>query len=114
MDLTNLGGVRDADISSPFSLPSQGVEVVWNHNLRWRGVAVDRFEGLAAPTRITGNFTLVLFEDKIAFPYGAPAETFDGKRVDHIVSGRAIGWGLADKYLPPYARHALTGWLADY
>jgi hypothetical protein len=80
VDLTNFGGVTDADISSPFPIPSQGVEVVWNHNLRWRGVAVDRFEGLAAPTRITGNFSLVLFEDKIAFPYGAPAETFDDKR----------------------------------
>jgi hypothetical protein len=80
VDLSNLGGVKNADISSPFPIPSQGVEVVWNHNLRWRGVAVERFEGMAAPTRITGNFSLIVFEDKIAFPYGAPKETFDGKR----------------------------------
>lgn len=79
LDLDNLGGVINADISSPFPLPTRGVEVVWNHNLRWRGIAVDRFEGLAAPTRITGNFNLVLFEDKIAFPYGSPEGVFEEK-----------------------------------
>ena len=80
VDLDEFGGVKDADISSPFPIPSQGVEVVWNHNLRWRGIAVDRFEGLAAPTRITGNFSLVVFEDKIAFPYAAPVKNFVSKR----------------------------------
>jgi hypothetical protein len=80
VDLSNLGGVKNANISSPFPIPSKGVEVIWNHNLRWRGVAVERFEGLAAPTRILGNFNLIVFEDKIAFPYGAPAEAFKDKR----------------------------------
>jgi hypothetical protein len=80
VDMSNLGGVVDADISSPFPVPSQGVEVIWNHNLRWRGVAVDRYEGLAAPTRGTGNFSLIVFEDQVAFPFGAPAEAFAKKR----------------------------------
>ena len=80
VDLDDLGGVTDADISSPFPIPTQGAEVVWNHNLRWRGISVERFEGLAAPTRITGNFSLIVFEDNIAFPYGSPAEAFGDKR----------------------------------
>ena len=68
VDLEELGGVKGADISSAFPIPSQGVEVVWNHNLRWRGIAVDRYDGLAAPTRITGNFSLVVFEERLPFP----------------------------------------------
>ncbi len=80
VDTRNLGGVEDADISSPFPIPSQGVEVIWNHNLRWRGVAVDRYDGLAAPTRNTSNFSLIVYEDQIAFPFGAPTKAFADKR----------------------------------
>lgn len=79
LDTTNLGGVTGAQISSPFPQPTQGLEVIWNHNLRWRGQSVERFEGLAAPTRIIGNFSLILFEEKIAFPYGTLPEYFEGK-----------------------------------
>jgi len=45
------GGVEDAAVSSPFPIPKSGVEVIWNHNLRWRGVYVRRANGLAAVTR---------------------------------------------------------------
>ncbi len=80
VDTTNLGGVANADISSPFPIPSQGVEVIWNHNLRWRGVAVDRYQGLAATTRGRSNFSLIVFEEHIAFPYGASPGSFAEKR----------------------------------
>lgn len=80
VNTSNLGGVEDADISSPFPIPSQGVEVIWNHNLRWRGVAVDRYDGQAAPTRNNGHFSLIVFEDQIAFPFGAPPKAFGDKR----------------------------------
>jgi hypothetical protein len=80
VDTNNLGGVVDADISSPFPIPSQGVEVIWNHNLRWRGIAVDRYDGQAAPTRNNGYFSLIVFEDQIAFPFGAPPKAFGDKR----------------------------------
>ena len=81
VDLGGSGGVREAKISSPFPIPAQGVEVVWNHNLRWRGVAVNRYEGQASPTRGLGKYTLVVFEDQLAFPYGAPAseQVYGGK-----------------------------------
>ncbi len=80
VDTSNLGGVEDADISSPFPIPSQGVEVIWNHNLRWRGIAVDRYDGQAAPTRNNGHFSLIVLEDQIAFPFGAPPKAFGDKR----------------------------------
>jgi hypothetical protein len=38
----------------------------------------------------------------------------DGKQVGYIIGGRAMAWGLADKFLPPFGRHAVTKWLADY
>ena len=67
-----LGGVAGADIASPFPLPQQGVELIWNHTLRWRGIRVSRTNGQAAITRLFGNYRLVLFKEEIAFPYGDP------------------------------------------
>jgi len=68
------GGVVGANVSSPFPIPSSGVEVVWNHNLRWRGIRVSRSFGQAAVTR-KGRYTVTLALQDWAFPYGAPAGT---------------------------------------
>jgi len=68
------GGVEDAKISSPFPIPKSGVEVIWNHNLRWRGVYVRRMNGLAPVTR-RGNFQIVLSAQEIGIPYGSPRDT---------------------------------------
>jgi short-subunit dehydrogenase len=38
----------------------------------------------------------------------------DGKQASYLITGKATAWGLADKYLPPFGRHALTEWLTDY
>lgn len=48
--------------------------MVWNHNLRWRGIRVQRALARAAVTR-SGRYTLVLGEADIGFPYGALEET---------------------------------------
>jgi hypothetical protein len=45
------GGVENSRLTSPFPLPKQGVEVIWNHNLRWRGIHIDRIDGMAPVTR---------------------------------------------------------------
>jgi hypothetical protein len=68
------GGVENAKISSPFPIPKAGVEVIWNHNLRWRGIYVRRSDGLAAVTR-RGNYQVVLSAQEIGFPYGSPRDT---------------------------------------
>jgi len=68
------GGVVGANVSSPFPIPQSGVEVVWNHNLRWRGIRISRSFGQAAVTR-KGRYTVTLALQEWAFPYGAPPGT---------------------------------------
>ena len=68
------GGVLGANVSSPFPIPQSGVEVVWNHNLRWRGIRVSRSFGQAAVTR-KGRYNVTLALQEWAFPYGAPPGT---------------------------------------
>jgi len=67
--LAGRGGVRESRIGSPFPIPRSGVEVVWNHNLRWRGVRCQRAQGTAAVTR-RGNYRVILQLQEIGFPYG--------------------------------------------
>lgn len=50
----------------PFPIPQSGVEVVWNHIMRYRGGSVQRLIGQAAP-QANGSFTMVMFQDKFAF-----------------------------------------------
>jgi hypothetical protein len=68
------GGVRNAQVSSPFPIPRTGVELIWNHNLRWRGIRVQNSNGRAAVTQ-KGRYTLVLQERDIGFPYGISGST---------------------------------------
>ena len=66
------GGVSGANVSSPFPVPASGVEAVWNHDLRWRGIRIRRSFGQAAVTR-RGHYTVTLALQDFAFPYAAPA-----------------------------------------
>lgn len=66
-----LGGVRNTIVASPFPIPGSGVEVVWNHNLRWRGIHIIRPTALAAVTR-RGNYTLMQIQEEWAAPYAIP------------------------------------------
>ncbi len=68
------GGVVGANVSSPFPIPQSGVEVVWNHNLRWRGIRLSRSFGQAAVTR-KGRYNVILALQDWAFPYAAPPGT---------------------------------------
>jgi hypothetical protein len=61
-------GVIGVTAGIPFPLPETGVEVIWNHILRWRGNAFDRNFGLAPLTR-SGDFTMVEFNEKGDFRY---------------------------------------------
>ncbi|HTK98182.1 MAG TPA: DUF1329 domain-containing protein [Pseudomonadales bacterium] len=76
--LDGKGGVSDARVGSPFRLPKNGLEAIWNHNLRWRGLRVERSEGSAAVTP-KGRYTLVLSIQQFAFPYDVPGDKVDWK-----------------------------------
>jgi len=61
-------GISGSVIGIPFPLPKNGLEVIWNHLTRYRGVAASRFISQAAPQR-NGSYTLVDFEDEFLFNY---------------------------------------------
>jgi len=61
-------GVTGAVNGVPFPIPRSGLEVIWNHILRWRADTVARQIAQAAPTR-GGAYSLIQFEDEIDFSY---------------------------------------------
>jgi hypothetical protein len=54
-----------------FPIPKNGVEVVWNHITRYRGGNVRRWITQATP-QTNGSYSMVKFEDEIAFPSDMP------------------------------------------
>lgn len=69
-------GISQAAIGVPFPIPKDGLEAIWNHVLRYRGEAVTREGGQAAPTA-SGDYTYMGFDDQLMLPYsvkGASAE----------------------------------------
>ncbi len=67
--LTDTGnGITGATIGIPFPIPENGLQVIWNHLTRYRGIAADRHIGQAAPLR-NGSYNMVEFEDDFFFNY---------------------------------------------
>jgi hypothetical protein len=63
------GAVVDGAIDGiPFPIPQSGLEVMWNHLLRFRGVIAERRVSQASPTR-GGSYTLVDFDEEFLFNY---------------------------------------------
>ena len=67
-------GVTGAVNGIPFPIPKSGVEVIWNHLLRFRGGIASRTIGQAAPTR-GGKYTLVQFSDEFYLLYSMEGMT---------------------------------------
>jgi hypothetical protein len=61
-------GVIGAVQGYPFPFPEEGVEVIWNHLLRYRGETASRTFMQAAPTR-GGDYTLVQFKEWFLMKY---------------------------------------------
>lgn len=66
-------GVIGAKVGYPFPIPGRAEEVMWNHLMRYRGVAASRTITQAAPNR-SGNYTLVEFNDEFLFNYGSSGD----------------------------------------
>ena len=66
--------MEGAVIGIPFPIPANGLEVIWNHLLRYRGVNIDRDIIQATPTR-SGSYTLVEFSDQISIRYSSEGMT---------------------------------------
>ena len=54
----NGDGVTDAAEGLPFPIPQNGYEAIWNHKLKYKGVAAARWANQAAPTA-SGHYNLV-------------------------------------------------------
>ncbi len=76
-------GVRGAVIGVPFPIPSNGLEAIWNHILRYRADTARRTVAQAAPTR-SGDYTLVKFNDASLFWYHQPGMTED--KLNNIIA----------------------------
>jgi hypothetical protein len=72
--VNNGNGVEGALAGPPFPMPKTGVEVIWNHLLRYRGEIMGRWLTQAAPTR-GGQFTAVTFEEESMVVYALPTTT---------------------------------------
>jgi hypothetical protein len=59
-------GLINVDSYVPFPIPKSGVEVVWNHVLRYRGGSVNR-SYTQIPVQANGSFAPVVFEDQLTF-----------------------------------------------
>lgn len=69
--LDNGNGVRDTIMTSPFPIPQNGLEVVWNHILRYRGEQLS-FRSAAATPAVNGAFNPVLTQYDYFFAYAEP------------------------------------------
>jgi hypothetical protein len=76
-------GFADASVGPPFPIPQSGVEVIWNHLARYRGISAARSFGQAAPSR-GGSYTMVEFEDTFLFNYSRPGLT--PKELDNVLA----------------------------
>jgi hypothetical protein len=61
-------GLSGAIVGVPFPIPASGLEVLWNHLTRYRGVSANRHLAQAAVER-GGGYQLVQFEDEFLFNY---------------------------------------------
>jgi len=64
----NGNGIAGSIIGIPFPIPASGLEAIWNHIVRFRGKAVQRWINQAAVTA-GGKYTLVKLEDEFDFQY---------------------------------------------
>jgi hypothetical protein len=67
-------GVTNAGEGIPFAIPKSGVEVFWNHVLRYRGDTIVRHIG-QAPVTAGGSYTMVKFRDETMVAYSLPGAT---------------------------------------
>ena len=61
-------GITGCILGIPFTQPENGLQVIWNFLVRYRGIAAERFIGQAAPQR-DGSYNLVQFDDEFLFNY---------------------------------------------
>ncbi len=67
-------GVEGVAEGIPFPIPQDGFQVIWNHKLKYRGVAVKRWANQAAPTA-TGSYIPVRIREEVLGLYWKEGNT---------------------------------------
>ncbi|QJR82610.1 DUF1329 domain-containing protein [Alteromonas pelagimontana] len=77
-------GLTGAAIGIPFPIPQDGLEAIWNHILRYRGEAVQRFGGQAAVTS-SGDYNVIGFDEQLLIQYAKANATPEQLLQDNIL-----------------------------
>ncbi|MBQ4832461.1 DUF1329 domain-containing protein [Pseudoalteromonas sp. MMG010] len=77
-------GIKNTAIGIPFPIPKTGLEAIWNHLLRYRGLSIERFGGQAAPTA-SGSYNYVGFDEKLLVKYSDPSATAEQLQDSNIL-----------------------------
>lgn len=75
-------GIQGAVGASPFPIPQNGLQAIWNHTMRYRGDTFARKIGQAAVTA-GGAYTMLRYEDELLFTYGTA--NFDRKKYENKI-----------------------------
>lgn len=76
-ELSNNGnGLLYAYAGVPFPLPKNGLEAIWNHETRWRGIYLTRRASEVA-VHTDGDFSLVTVQQEVEFNYYRRDKTID-------------------------------------
>ncbi|WP_079203992.1 DUF1329 domain-containing protein [Pseudomonas sp. CC6-YY-74] len=68
--IDNGNGIADFKLATPFPLPQSGLEVLWNHLVRYRGDSVKRYYAQAVP-HASGDYFMTKIEDLFLFNQAA-------------------------------------------
>ena len=77
-------GISGAMIGIPFPIPANGLEAIWNHILRFRGVEIETSRSQAAPTA-DGSYSLVETAEEIRFEYSRPEITLEQLKANNTL-----------------------------
>jgi hypothetical protein len=72
--VANGEGIENCAEGIPFPIPQNAYEVIWNHKLKYKGVAVQRWANQVAPTA-TGAYSVVRLREELLGLYYKPGNT---------------------------------------
>ena len=85
-------GVSKAIMASPFPIPNNGLELVWNHTLRYRGYKLQR-EFTAIPVNQSGDYYQITVHDDAILRWSDPqkrsAEELDNISILYLLQTKA-------------------------
>lgn len=70
--VTGGNGLEEFTSTTPFPMPASGLEVIWNHIVRYRGTGSALRTYTQIPVQTNGNFSPVIFEEVASFARDMP------------------------------------------